>query len=606
MKKRITSILLVLCMILAQLPVISLASQEEAAVTGISITVDGVTYTEGNVIIKPDSTIVYTATGTSLDKLMNHFIAYTNGVTSALSIGGGWDANETNTTLSRDVSDRPHLFFNCDNYRVYYETDTNEKVYTDIYLTFDGGSDPATITGLELIADGVSYTEGNVVVKAETEIKIIVHGTKMYNLNENYMIDTPNVYVYLDRMTIDFNTATQDAVGTWFEGGVDYPITYTTDGGATWIDSGITVTFVSENNGPAEITGLAITVDGVTYTEGNVIIRPDSTVSFIVTGLNLENVDQQQIIDTPLAYLPLHNIPLQADGTYLYTTYPSVFVGGNNYNITYTNDNWGTTIASDIYVTYLAAPESVSGNLALTEDRSVRLSLTGDLFVELNSYDLSGTIITNGYKVYGLDSSTDEYTCDNMGYFSCVDENGNTIIPERFHTTEDGKRYMTIETDEGYTFHRFSLEITHLSLDTAVTGFGYKAEFLGDILVQGQTRSVGYKLWLTEDNVVTRDTAFTNKMTLRLKNFDVANYGEAPVHACVSITLLDGTVLESETVSYSMRHMVERINDMAQDFSKMTLRNVARMIQDNPTMETWQVENIMEALLPDTFIDIGM
>ena len=576
----------------------------DPAVTGISITVDGVTYTEGNVTIKPDSTIVYTATGTSLDKLMNHSIAFANGVTSSLSIGGGWDANETNTTLSRDVSDRLHLFFKCDNYRVYYETDTNEKVYTDIYLTFDGGSDPATITGLELIADGVSYTEGNVVVKAETEIKIIVHGTKMYNLNENYKIDTPSVSVYLDRMTIDFNTATQDAVGAWFERGVDYPITYTTDGGATWIDSGITVTFVKENNGPAEITGLAINVDGVTYTEGNVIIRPDSTVSFIVTGLNLENVDQQQIIDTPLAYLPLHNIPLQADGTYLYTTYPSAFVGGNNYNITYTNDNWDTTIASDIYVTYQDAPAIWT----LTEDTNTQLSLTKDLYVDLNGYDLSGSIVTNGYKVYGIDLSTDEYTCDNMGYFSCVDENGNKIIPERFHTTEDGKRYMTIGTDEGYTFHRFSLEITHLSLDTAVTGFGYKAEFYGDELFQTQVQSISYNLWLTEDNVVSRSSEFANKMTLRLKNFDVANYGEAPVHACVSITLLDGTVLESATESYSMRQMVEMINERAASFEKATLRNVALMIRENPTMESWQVENILAVLPPvtsDGEIDFG-
>ena len=179
MKKRITSILLVLCMILAQLPVISLASQEEAAVTGVSITVDGVTYTEGNVIITPESTIVYTVTGTNLDQLMNHSITYANGMTSSLGTGGGWDVNETNTTLSRDVSDRTHLFFRCDNYRIYYDTDTGERVYTDIYLTFDAGPEPATITGLELIVDGVSYTEGNVIIKPESEILLIAHGTNM-------------------------------------------------------------------------------------------------------------------------------------------------------------------------------------------------------------------------------------------------------------------------------------------------------------------------------------------------------------------------------------------------------------------------------------------
>jgi hypothetical protein len=103
---------------------------------------------------------------------------------------------------------------------------------------------------------------------------------------------------------------------------------------------------------PAEITDIAIMVDGVTYTEGNVIVKPDSTVSFIVTGINLLNVDQTQIIDTPMAYLPLHSIPLQEDGTYLYTTYPSVFSGGKQYQITYTNDSWANSVATDIFVTY--------------------------------------------------------------------------------------------------------------------------------------------------------------------------------------------------------------------------------------------------------------
>lgn len=93
------------------------------------------------------------------------------------------------------------------------------------------------------------------------------------------------------------------------------------------------------------ITGLSITVDGVSYTEGNVTARPDSTVFFTVTGENLNNVDQKQIIDTPKAYLPLYSIPLQEDGTYLYTTYASVFESGNNYQITYTNDAEGNAIS---------------------------------------------------------------------------------------------------------------------------------------------------------------------------------------------------------------------------------------------------------------------
>ena len=593
MKKRIVSMLLVLCLVLAQLPALAVKALEEPIITGISITVDGVTYTEGDVIIKPDSTISYTITGTNLNQQMAYSLAHAQGITSIMGIGGCWDVDATGTTLTRDYSDRISHFYNCDNFRVYYTNDSDERIYTDLYLTFDGGPEPAQITDLDFIVDGVTYTEGNVPISPGSEVIIVVHGTKLYNINNNYVIDTPNTYLQVECTVIDAEHAiTYNAPGVWFEGAVDYPITYTQDLWAHTITSDITVTYQGLPKGPPEITGVAINVDGVTYTEGNVIVRPDSTVYFIVTGLNLDNTNQQQIIDTPLAYLPLYTIELEDNTTYPYVTYPSVFQGGTNYRITYTNDAWATTINTDIYVTYKDTPDVWT----LTADTETQLSLTGDLYVDLNGFDLSGSIALNGHKVYGMDSATNAYTSDAMGHFSCTDENGNAIIPERFYTAENRMRYMTIETENGYTFHRFYMGITKLSLNPNVTGFGYKAEFYGDEMVRAQIQAIGYKLWLAEDNVVSKTTTFKNKLTLRLENFDVPNCGETPVNACVCITLTDGTVLESATVSYSMRQMVELINDSTDDFENVTLQRIARMIQNTQPMETWQVENILAAL----------
>lgn len=357
MRKRVTSILLALCMVVSLLPVATLATEEAAQITGFSVTVDGVTYTEGNVSIKPDSTIIYTVTGTNLDKLTSEYrIEHAPSVESGIGYGFGWDLDTSNTTATRDFSDRNSQFLLCDNFQIRYRYASGEYVYTGIYLTYDDGSteaDKAEITGLSLVVDGVTYTEGHVNIGPEDEVIINVHGNYMRKADENHIVDTPGVYVYVERMClISNNLFTQTAVGTWFEGAVDYPITYTNDAWATTIDSGITVTYETVETGPAAITGLAINVDGVTYTEGNVIIRPDSEVSFTVFGENLTNVNQKQIIDTPLAYLPLHSIPLQDDGTYLYATYASVFAGGVNYNISYTNDAWATTVATDIFVTY--------------------------------------------------------------------------------------------------------------------------------------------------------------------------------------------------------------------------------------------------------------
>ena len=566
-------------------------------VTGISITVDGVTYTEGDVTIKPDSTVSYTATGTNLDRQMSYTLAHAEGITSIMSVGGDWTANGTGTTLTRDYSDRMSHFYRCDHFQVYYTTDVGERVYTELYLTFDGGSEPAQISELAFIVDGVTYTEGNVRIKPDSEIYTVIHGTKLYNINQNYVIDTPATYLRLECTSLDSaHTITYLTPPQWFEGAVDFPITYTQDGWATRVETDITVTFEMENTGPAEITQVILNVDGVSYTKGHVPVGPESTVSFTVIGANLQNVDQKQVIDTPLVYLPLHSIPLQEDGTYLYTTYASVFAGGNNYQIKYTNDAWATTIPTDLYVTYREDYRFDSTKWTLAGDAQVQMQLNEDLYVDLNGSKLTGTIVTNGYKVYGMDSATNAYTCDTMGAFSCVDENGDAIIPERFCTTADGMRYMTIQTEAGYTFHRFFMDITNLTLNTEVVGFGYKAEFYGDEMVRSQIDSISYNLWMREDLVVSRTTEFQNNWALRLKNYDIANYGETQVHACVSMTLVDGTVLKSDTASYSMRQMIEMINGSTQDYESAELQSIAQLIRSVPVMETWQVENILAAV----------
>ena len=237
--------------------------------------------------------------------------------------------------------------------------------------------------------------------------------------------------------------------------------------------------------------------------------------------------------------------------------------------------------------------QAMSGHVVLSADMNLSgLTLTEDLYIDLNGFSLSGVINTNGYTIYGMDSTTNGYTCDTMGYFSCVDASGNAIVPESLYTTGDAKRYMTIETENGYTFHRFYLGITNISLAPSVTGFGYKAEFYGDEMVQAEIASIGYNLWLTEDVVISRTSAFKNTLTLRLKNFDVVNYGETPVNASVTITLTDGTVIESATASYSMRQVVEQLNESATDLDETKHSAVASMIANNPTMQSWKVEKI--------------
>ena len=152
---------------------------------------------------------------------------------------------------------------------------------------------------------------------------------------------------------------------------------------------------------------------------------------------------------------------------------------------------------------------------------------------------------------------------------------------------------MAIETEDGYSFHRFYLGITNVSLAPNVTGFGYKAEFYGDEMVQQQIASIGYNLWLTEGHVANRTIeGFRNSLTLQLKNFDVGNYGETPVNASVSITLADGTVIESSVTSMSMRTMLENINAQYDKYSDVQLSAVKAMIEKYAIIKSWDTENL--------------
>ena len=232
-----------------------------------------------------------------------------------------------------------------------------------------------------------------------------------------------------------------------------------------------------------------------------------------------------------------------------------------------------------------------SGYMALSADRNVDIALTGDLYVNLNGFDMTGRIVTNGYAVYGIDATTDEYTCENIGYFSCVDAQGNAIIPENTYKTEDTKRYLTIETENGYSFHRIYVGITKRSLAPSVTGVGYKAAFYGDEMVQAQVSGIGYNLWLEGGKPISRNAVFQNELTLRVKNFDAVNYGETNLYATVWMTIGDETIYSSE-FTLTLRQVLESVNANMSAYSQTQLEAMRSMIASNPIMETWQVENL--------------
>ena len=249
----------------------------------------------------------------------------------------------------------------------------------------------------------------------------------------------------------------------------------------------------------------------------------------------------------------------------------------------------------------LASAIAAGGWVKLYADATVNVTLTQDLYIDLNGYDLSGTIATNGYKIYGMDSTTDSYTCETIGYMNLVDENGNEIDPvSHFNSDITGttKRYMAIKDENGWSFHRFYLGVTHMSLKPTTTGVGYKGVFYGDRMVAANLGSFGFTLQLQGNDPVTvtlaADKFVSGKtFTLRIDNFDVERYGETALLACATLQLSDGTVIQSTAASMTMRSLMEQLDTVADTLSEAQLTTIKAMIEKYAIIKSWKVENLI-------------
>ena len=239
----------------------------------------------------------------------------------------------------------------------------------------------------------------------------------------------------------------------------------------------------------------------------------------------------------------------------------------------------------------------------LTEDTEIEITLTEDLYIDLAGYSLSGTITTNGFAVYGKDSSTDAYDGENAGLFTCVDESGNAIVPQPLNS--DGyQHYLTVsEEEEGYSFHRFDLGITHMSLEPEVVGLGYKAVLSGDDTVLAQlteTDSISFRLQLDGYNPVYRHFDRTELVSgepivLRIRNYGVEKYSETKLFAQVSMNLQDGTTISTQEQDLTFRWLTEQVDATYTSYTDDQIAQFKELLEQFEVVKTWDLPNLFPA-----------
>ena len=260
--------------------------------------------------------------------------------------------------------------------------------------------------------------------------------------------------------------------------------------------------------------------------------------------------------------------------------------------------NGELSVGGEDFEDLMSKYDSTVHSIKLFANTKAELTLNDVLFLDLNGYDLTGIIDTNGYSVYIMDSTTDGYTCDSIGYFNCLDSEGNPVVPvSNFKTDRTGsvKRYMTIADENGYSFHRFYLGVTHASIKPGAGGVGYKAVFAGDEMVRAVIDSYGYSLRLEGFEPVNAEKSGSpvsgKAFTLRLNNFDVENYSEAGLTAQVYITV-NGEKISASAYTTTVKDMIQAVDVTAFQYTAAQFGALKAWLSEFNVPKTWNLTNI--------------
>ena len=390
MKKNLTTLLFAL--VAMMMPIGAWA--QDAVITGVTITVDGIEYGVGDTaVVTPNTTsLIFTVYGENFANLTSeNFITYSQGMGNHLT--NGWIIDTEKNTATCDFSNKLHFFeSNITPFEVTYSNDNRvTRVNSGVYIVYDYGlseEEKAVITGVTITVDGVEYGVGDtaVVTPNTTSLIYTVYGERFANVTSENCISYSRGSgdPLTNGWTIDTekNTATYDFSNAlvYFESNITpFEVQYSNDNRVTRVNSGVYIMYdygLSEEE-KAVITGVTITVDGVEYGVGDTAVVTPNTTSLIFTvyGNNFKNLNANHMLyDSAVAFeVNELNGWVIDDSTNTATHDRSDFLRDYTMmttpvEILYTNDRLKTWIESGVYLMYSEQNDEDTSLDQLTHD----------------------------------------------------------------------------------------------------------------------------------------------------------------------------------------------------------------------------------------------
>ena len=140
------------------------------------------------------------------------------------------------------------------------------------------------------------------------------------------------------------------------------------------------------------------------------------------------------------------------------------------------------------------AYKDTSKPIKLLADTREEITVSKDVYLDLNGFDVTGEVIVTAGTLYGMDSQTDDYTVqDAAGYGKLANVSGSVAgVPVEAACAGDG--YLMVEEENALSFHRVNLQINAMTLRPEDVGVYYECDFAADEVVAERVDSYGVAL----------------------------------------------------------------------------------------------------------------
>jgi len=250
--------------------------------------------------------------------------------------------------------------------------------------------------------------------------------------------------------------------------------------------------------------------------------------------------------------------------------------------------------------------------LHLMTDVPGTMTVSKDMILNLAGCSITGGVsLKNGAVLAVADSNTDDYTVEDGLY-------GKVPAAEGI-CAADG--YVMVREDQSLSFHKVGMELTAVSLQTTAAGIYYTGTFSGDGMVASNIREYGIALSLSgvpttqeilADTQCKTHAAYTADWTsgvqvrgvltqniLKASNsYAVNKYNAGAKIYGVAYVKTDDGIMLGEPVAYSLRNIVETVDDMWQELTAPQKTELVSLFDAYSVfMGNWQVKNLYTAWL---------